>query len=353
MYTLCLDSSNDYLLIELYQDNVLLARKFEVVHHEQSTRLVSEINEMLEHNNLNATLIKRIVVTVGPGSYTGIRIGLTVAKVFGTVKNLEVMLISSFALYSATLHGRVHVIFNARAHRSYYALYENGTLLQPETVIYNSDLKVLVKQNALDTFVGNLEHLGELKPPFFQEINTSFPPFVASFHSSYKDPRLIKPPYTYPLKFDFVYYHLLLNEPEKLEIAVFLDELERQEFIEAPKIAFYQNNLYSEFVQVILIKMDQRIVGYISFLNTFESASIIRIFILKAYRKLGLATRLLEEFHTYLKNSGVLTVTLEVRVSNQNALKLYRNFKYEEITVKMAYYDDGEAAIYMVKDLSL
>ena len=52
-----------------------------------------------------------------------------------------------------------------------------------------------------------------------------------------------------------------------------------------------------------------------------------------------------------LKENEVLFSTLEVRTSNENAIKLYKKFGYEKITIKEKYYKDGEDAIYMVRGI--
>lgn len=103
--------------------------------------------------------------------------------------------------------------------------------------------------------------------------------------------------------------------------------------------------------KILVIKDDSKIVGYLDYWITFDSSTIFKIIIKKEYRAQGLASLLLERMFEDLKENEVLFSTLEVRVSNENAIKLYKKFGYEKITIKEKYYKDGEDAIYMVRGI--
>lgn len=103
------------------------------------------------------------------------------------------------------------------------------------------------------------------------------------------------------------------------------------------------------FSKYILCLIDGKIVGFINFWITFDSATINQIATKKEYRNKGIATNLLEYAETLLKKENVEFFTLEVRESNVAAINLYLKFGFIKISVKKGYYDDGEDAIYMVK----
>ncbi len=103
--------------------------------------------------------------------------------------------------------------------------------------------------------------------------------------------------------------------------------------------------------KILVIKDNSKIVGYLDYWITFDSSTIFKIIIKKEYRAQGLASLLLERMFEDLKENEVLFSTLEVRVSNENAIKLYKKFGYEKITIKEKYYKDGEDAIYMVRGI--
>lgn len=110
---------------------------------------------------------------------------------------------------------------------------------------------------------------------------------------------------------------------------------------------------------LILKNSLNKVVGYIDYWITFDSSTIFKIVILDSYRNKGLGTCLLSETIKMLKeyedkddHTKLLFLTLEVRKSNLSAISLYRKVGFKEITIKPSYYEDGEDAIYMVKDLN-
>jgi len=131
--------------------------------------------------------------------------------------------------------------------------------------------------------------------------------------------------------------------------------IENECFIEP----YSRENLKYEFEEnpvnkIIVAEDDGRVIGFIDYLITFNSATIMQVAVTKEYRGIGIATQLLSEMEkSFPKDLDeiVETVTLEVRVSNQPAVNLYTKNGYKIVVVKSHYYKDGENAIYMVKRL--
>lgn len=106
--------------------------------------------------------------------------------------------------------------------------------------------------------------------------------------------------------------------------------------------------------RIIVAENEGKVIGFIDYLITFNSATIMQVAVTKEFRKLGIATQLLAEMEkTFPKNIDeiVESITLEVRESNQAAKNLYKKNGYEIVVLKSHYYKDGENAIYMVKRL--
>lgn len=106
--------------------------------------------------------------------------------------------------------------------------------------------------------------------------------------------------------------------------------------------------------KIIVAEDDEKIVGFVDYLITFNSSTIMQIAVTAKYRKNGVATQLLSEMEkTFPKNLDDLveTITLEVRESNEAAKALYLKNGYKIVVIKNNYYKDGENAIYMLKRL--
>lgn len=138
------------------------------------------------------------------------------------------------------------------------------------------------------------------------------------------------------------------EEVLEIENECFIDPYSR----ESLEYEFNENPLN----KIIVCKDDNKVVGFIDFMITFNSATISQIAVKNEYRKQGIATKLLIEMEKCFPSDIediVENVTLEVRESNQAAINLYKKNGYEEVVIKKHYYSNGENAIYMVKRLLL
>ena len=122
---------------------------------------------------------------------------------------------------------------------------------------------------------------------------------------------------------------------------------------------YSRDNLLYEFEEnpvnkIIVAEKDGKVVGFIDYLITFNSATIMQVAVTKECRNLGIATQLLSEMEkSFPKEVDELveSITLEVRVSNKPAVNLYTKNGYKIVVIKSHYYKDGENAIYMIKRL--
>lgn len=106
--------------------------------------------------------------------------------------------------------------------------------------------------------------------------------------------------------------------------------------------------------KIIVAESAGKIIGFIDFLITFNSSTIMQVAVTNKFRGQGIATQLLSEMeHSFPKeiDDVVETITLEVRESNEAAKALYLKNGYELVVVKKNYYKDGENALYMLKRL--
>ena len=140
MISLCMDSSYKLLVLGLYQDQKLLAGISLEAFKKQSETIFVELNRLLKEANLDYKDIDRVVITKGPGSYTGIRIAMTIAKVLCSQMNKELYTISTMQLY-AGVRESVNVILDARSHRAYTAHVEKGKIVDGTKILTMEELQ--------------------------------------------------------------------------------------------------------------------------------------------------------------------------------------------------------------------
>lgn len=102
-----------------------------------------------------------------------------------------------------------------------------------------------------------------------------------------------------------------------------------------------------------VIEVDNKVVGFIDYWHTFDSATLAQIGIHPSYQKLGLASLLMDEMIKDCYAKKVEFITLEVRVHNLKAIKLYEKFGFETILVKKQYYTNGDDANYMLRKVEM
>ena len=91
MRVLAFDTSMSACSVAVWQDNVVLAESTEMMVHGQAERLVPAIEQALKISAVTYADLDKIAVTVGPGSFTGVRVGLATARGLGAATGLPVI----------------------------------------------------------------------------------------------------------------------------------------------------------------------------------------------------------------------------------------------------------------------
>lgn len=97
MYTLFIDTHAANILLILYKDNNLYKIKNKES-NSQSEVIMPTLIELLEEENLTVDNLSKIAVVIGPGSFTGVRLGVTIAKTIGYCKNIPIVTVTSLEL---------------------------------------------------------------------------------------------------------------------------------------------------------------------------------------------------------------------------------------------------------------
>lgn len=157
MVVLFIDTCNRELAIGLSVDDKLVYKKEYDAFKRQSEVLAKEIVECFKINNIKSEDVDKVVVTNGPGSYTGIRIGLTFAKVFTSVLNKELVVISSLHALAGKKENTLSLI-DARSKRAYYGVYNKGECVKEDSVEYLANIDIDGYNLVGDTYLFNKEN---------------------------------------------------------------------------------------------------------------------------------------------------------------------------------------------------
>ena len=128
MISLCMDSAYKALVLGLYKDGTLIDGVSIEAFKKQSETIFVELNQLFEKTGLDYKDVDEVIITDGPGSYTGIRIAMTIAKVFCTQMHKTLKCISTMQLF-AGMDESANVILDARSKRAYVAHLEKGVVV--------------------------------------------------------------------------------------------------------------------------------------------------------------------------------------------------------------------------------
>lgn len=172
MRYLYIDTSSSYLYTAIVENGKLLSEIKEEFGQSLSEVALPKIASMFEKTNLEAKDIDKIIVVDGPGSFTGIRIGITIAKVYAWSLDIPITTITSLeAMALSSDEEKVHVpMINARRGYVYTAIYDKdyNELLKPQHMKLEDLLKELEKINEYE-FISNdkfegIENIKEYNP---------------------------------------------------------------------------------------------------------------------------------------------------------------------------------------------
>lgn len=128
MKSLLINTSTKRLIIGIVEDDKVLYEYNDTNSNELSSKIMPIIDEVFTKTNLKPVDIDTIFVTNGPGSFTGIRIGLTIAKVMAWSLKIKVVPISSLELMSSGNYNSDYILplMDARRDNVFGALYDRN-----------------------------------------------------------------------------------------------------------------------------------------------------------------------------------------------------------------------------------
>ena len=163
MKVLAIDTSNLVMGVGMIDGDQVIGEIMTNLKKNHSVRLMPAIEELMNEVNVKPKDLDRIVVAKGPGSYTGVRIGVTTAKTMAWSLNIPIVGVSSLEILAQNgkyFDGYVSPLFDARRGQVYTGLYgvKDGffqRLKQDQNLLLKDWLSELKKQDHKVLFLGN------------------------------------------------------------------------------------------------------------------------------------------------------------------------------------------------------
>ena len=138
MKILAIDTSSKICSVSILDNDKLIIEKHNEDEKTHSQKLMPIIDETFKQSNLTLDDIDLIACCQGPGSFTGIRIGISTAKAFADVKNIPIIGVTSLEslCYNINSNGLIASIIDAKHDNVYFAMYEfdNGCKIIEEPI---------------------------------------------------------------------------------------------------------------------------------------------------------------------------------------------------------------------------
>lgn len=163
MKVLAIDTSNFVLGVALVEEEKVIGEVITNLPKNHSVRVMPTIEQLMKECGIKPKELEKIVVAMGPGSYTGVRIGVTIAKTLAWSLQIPLVGVSSLEALAANgrhFNGYISPLFDARRGQVYTGLYQfEGqalTCVEEDKIILLSEwLEELKKKETPVLFIGN------------------------------------------------------------------------------------------------------------------------------------------------------------------------------------------------------
>ena len=151
MISLFIDTSMKNVSISIVKENKIMSINQEDIPNEHSKYATSYVKKVIDDAGIDANDIDDILVVNGPGSFTGVRIGVTIAKTYGYLINKDLIPVSSLKSLAISSNKDSIVMSVIQANRSnfYVGIYDSkyNNLIDEKFVSSNKLIELIEEYN--------------------------------------------------------------------------------------------------------------------------------------------------------------------------------------------------------------
>lgn len=109
-----------------------------------------------------------------------------------------------------------------------------------------------------------------------------------------------------------------------------------------------REELARSWARLRVARDEHGVTGYILFWHVADEIHLLNVAVAPSARRRGIGIALVEDLLAYARAHAAAKVLLEVRASNEPAIRLYERLGFERFNVRKAYYADGEDGVEMM-----
>lgn len=346
MNRLIINSANEELTLLLCKGNKLFfcAEKNKLHHNEV---MLTKIDQLLTSNKLSIADIDEFGVVVGPGSFTGIRVGVATVLSFKDALNKPAFGLNNLDLLfnlANSQNKEIETVAILGSKDSYFvAKLINGIVYKFEHNLTMEELKIAAENKPIGMFA-----MDENLNSFVVKLDAET---MLYCYLQNKLTSLVP-----------VYYQLSQAEKEKFKHATIkIKSTTKKDLSKISKIEtknILTNTISSDEIAKMFASknykfysafLNENLVGYI-ILQLTDEINIVSIAVEKECRNLGIATKLIEHTEKVFK-SKINKLSLEVNEKNISAFLLYKKLGFTIRRKRKNYYADGSTCYEMEKQI--
>jgi tRNA threonylcarbamoyladenosine biosynthesis protein TsaB len=165
MISLFVDTALSYIRVALFKNDSLLDFINEKCEKNMSSLFDVRVRDLFERNNLSLNDVQKIYTVTGPGSFTGIRVGMTFSKVLAMALNLKITPISELQVLATTSSNKLKApMIDARRGYVYAGIYDSdlNNVFEDKHILLEDFLNINddVEYISFDSF----EHISIITP---------------------------------------------------------------------------------------------------------------------------------------------------------------------------------------------
>ena len=155
MKTLILDSATNKLYVSLVIDEIVVYETYTSSEKGHAKTIMVEIENACKKGGIELINVDKVIVGIGPGSYTGVRMAVTVGKMMATMaESIKLYSISTLVLMASGFDGKVLSTIDARRGNCFGMIYDMNSdsyiqneALYERALLENNEFKYKVDEN--------------------------------------------------------------------------------------------------------------------------------------------------------------------------------------------------------------
>ncbi len=342
---LAIDTSSDALLVAIADRERVYAEYNGSADRRHSEGIVTAIDTVLRASDITAGRLESLAVMSGPGSFTGLRVGIATALGLAEAWGKPILSVGNFelALHFWAEQQQVPVIvIHCRGDEYFVA---DGSA--PVEVL---PLSAIVERFEGRCFAGS-GAARLMQAAGLASALRSAVPVEWTAGGMAKTIAAVAPKFSRldPINLDVNY--MIKSQPElkrertqievgELTLSDLADVLaiEQEAFSDPWESASFESDIANELVIALAARLGGRCVGYLSCIAVEDYGYIANIAVHREQRSHGIGRMLLDELRRRLETRRITDLVLDVRASNESAIRFYERYGFQVLTRRKGFY---------------